>query len=195
MNDIINNVVALTLPMIIVSIVVILLLRIRYLYKNKIHFTLYKELFYLASIVYVLALFQVVTQGDVVSWSSNNFIPFKEIFRYRLFSRLFIKNVLGNIIMFLPFGFFASYYLKSDNYKEATIMALITSITIECVQMMIGRVFDVDDIILNTLGGFIGFYFYYICHIISEKIPNIFRNELFLDFLAILFLLGVLSLL
>ena len=32
-----------------------------------------------------------------------------------------------------------------------------TSLAIEIVQMCIGRVFDVDDILLNLIGGFCGF--------------------------------------
>lgn len=68
--------------------------------KNNEHFSLYKELLMLSMIIYVLMLFQVVTSQDVVNWSSNNFIPFKEMLRYRFGSRLFIKNVLGNLILF-----------------------------------------------------------------------------------------------
>ncbi len=194
MNSIINTVIDETLPMIIVSIVVVSSLRICYLYKNKIHFTLYKELFYLATILYILALFQIVTNEDTVSWSSNNFIPFREIFRYKIGSRLFIKNVIGNIALFLPFGFISAYILKSDNYKESTFLALITSVTIECVQMMIGRVFDIDDIMLNTFGGFLGFYLYRFFRNISHKMPKVFKNEYFLDFISILIVLGLLSL-
>ena len=96
--------------------------------------------------------------------------------------------------MFLPFGFLASYILKSDNYKEPTILALLASVTIECVQMMIGRVFDIDDIILNTFGGFIGFYLYRILKYIGDRVPSIFKNEYFLDAISIIILLGLLAL-
>ena len=193
MNSMITTVIDETLPMIIVSIVIVSSLRICYLYKNNIHFTLYKELFYLITIIYVLALFQIVTNEDTVSWSSNNFIPFREIFRYKIGSRLFVKNVVGNILMFLPFGFLASYILKSEDCKEPAILAFLASLTIECVQMMIGRVFDIDDIILNTLGGLIGFYIYRLLKLIKDKLPDIFKNELILDAIAIIIVLLVLS--
>lgn len=194
MNDIINNVISSTWPMIIVSVVVVSTLRLTYLFKNKEHFIFYKELFYLTMIIYILALFQIVTKEDIVSWSTNNFIPFKEIFRYRIGSRLFIKNVIGNVLLFMPFGFFTGYFLKSKSLKDSLILSLITSITIEVVQMMIGRIFDVDDIILNTLGGVVGYFIYYNLSEISKKLPNFFKSEVFLDIVAIIILLGLLTL-
>ena len=65
--------------------------------------------------------------------------------------------------MFLPFGFFTSYYLKVDKMNLPVLLTIIASVSIEIVQMAIGRVFDVDDIILNTCGGIIGCIIYYIC--------------------------------
>lgn len=194
MSSIINNVIDSTWPMILVSVVVISCLRITYLIKNRSHFTLYKELFILTSIIYVLMLFQIVTGQDVVSWSTNNFIPFREIFRYEIGSRLFIKNVLGNILLFLPYGFFASYYLKEEKPHLIVFLTLIGSLTIETVQMSIGRVFDVDDILLNTLGGTIGFYIYLIIIKITKKVPSFMKNELFLNICSIIMLLGLLTL-
>lgn len=195
MSNIINSVILTTWPMIIVSVVIISTLRISYLLKNKMHFTFYKELFYLVAIIYILALFQIVTREDVVSWSTNNFIPLKEIFRYKLGSRLFLKNVIGNIIMFVPFGFFASYYLEEEKPKLVFFIALIASLTIEIVQMSIGRVFDVDDILLNSLGGLLGFYLYYYFKKFANSLPRILKSEIVLDIVALILLLVLLSLL
>lgn len=194
MSSIINSVINSTWPMIIVSIVVAATLRISYLIKNNLHFTFYKELFTLIAIIYVLELFQIVTSGDVVSWSTNNFIPFKEIFRYKIGSRLFIKNVLGNILLFVPYGFFVGFYLKEDSPKLTIFLTLIVSLTIETVQMSIGRVFDVDDILLNSLGGFLGVGLYSFLNKVSTKIPNIFKSEIFLNIISIIFLLCLLTL-
>ena len=114
LTDTILGVIDVTFPMVIISVVVAILLRISYLIKNKIHFTLHKELFMLAFIIYILCLFQVVTLQDTVSWSTNNFIPFKEILRYDIGSNLFLKNVIGNVLLFIPFGYFISYILKVE---------------------------------------------------------------------------------
>lgn len=189
----IDTLIKTTWPMIIVSTVIIVTLRLTYIIKNKERFVLYKELFTLAFIIYVLALFQVVTSQDVVSWSTDNFIPFKEIFRYKIGSRLFIKNVIGNIILFLPYGFFASYYLKTKKSSLIIFLTLIASVTIEVVQMSIGRVFDVDDILLNTLGGTLGVYIYILFQNISLKIPKVFKSEIFLNIISITLLLALLT--
>jgi len=194
MNNIIGNVIDTTWPMVLVSVVVIVSLRVTYIIKNREHFVFYKELFNLVAIIYVLILFQIVTNQDVVSWSTNNFIPFKEIFRYKIGSRLFLKNVVGNVLLFLPYGFFASYYLKEEKARLILFLTVVGSCVIETVQMSIGRVFDVDDILLNTIGGLLGFYLYYFLIYVSKKIPDVFKSEIFLNVCSVLMLLGLLTL-
>ena len=93
-------------PTILISSVIAISMRTVYLIKNKQKVVFYRELLALIFIIYVLCLFYVVTFQDV-GWSSSNFIPFKEMFRYDFGSRLFIKNVLGNIIMFAQIAFLA----------------------------------------------------------------------------------------
>ena len=182
----IQNVVAFTWPTIIICLVIIVSTRITYLIKTKEKFVFYKELLMLCFIVYILCLFQVVTFQDDTAWASNNFIPFKEIMRYNITSRLFLKNVLGNMIMFLPFGFFISYYLRVDKINLTLLLTIVASVAIEVVQMVIGRVFDVDDILLNLIGGTLGYLIYRMLAIVGEKYSKIFHNELFLNIVVFL---------
>lgn len=190
----IQNVINLTWPMIIISIVVLVSLRVAYLIKSKKHLVLYKELLMLSFIIYILCLFQIVTFQDDVSWSSNNFIPFKEIFRYSFGSRLFFKNVLGNMLLFLPFGFFTTYYLKAEKPYLILLLTAIASFSVEYVQMSIGRVFDVDDIILNICGGVLGYYIYSFIRKVGNKLPSFFKSEMFLNIVSIIILIGVITL-
>ena len=143
-------------------------------------------------IMYVIALFEVVTFQDV-SWSSSNFIPFKEMLRYEFGTKLFFKNVVGNMIMFIPFGFFTSYFLKLKKIYSVFILTLLTSITIETTQLLIGRVFDIDDILLNILGGLIGYFIFKIIYKIKflkkESIYNIIISVILI--LIVLYLIGV----
>ena len=191
----IQGVVDFAWPMVIISIVIIVSLRVTYLLKNHEKIILYKELLALSFIIYILCLFQVFTFQDNVTRSTNNFIPFKEMFRYNIGSRLFVKNVLGNMLMFLPYGFFVSYYLKNKKITLTLVLTLIASFSIELVQMMIGRVFDIDDILLNLLGGSIGYYFYYWLGLIGEKIPKVFKTEMFLNIISAIILIGIITLL
>ena len=172
-------------PTILISSVIAISMRIFYLIKNKQKLIFYREFLALVFIIYVLCLFYVVTFQDV-GWSSSNFIPFKEMFRYKLGSRLFIKNVLGNIIMFMPYGFFVSYYLNLKKPLSSFLMILLVSISIETTQLMIGRVFDIDDIILNVIGGMIGFYIYNFLNIINDHLPSILKNPIVYNIIIVI---------
>ena len=193
LSNTIQQVINFTWPMVIISVVIMVSFRISYLIMNKEKFVLYKELLMLIFGVYILCLFQVVTFQDDTAWASNNFIPFKEILRYSITSRLFIKNVLGNMIMFLPFGFFVSYYLKVEKIHMPVVLTLIASLSIELVQLSIGRVFDVDVIILNLLGGIMGYFVYSILRIIGESLPGFCKKEWFLNILSVILFVGLIA--
>lgn len=172
-------------PVIIIITVISCSLRIGYLIKNKADFCFYKELFTLVFILYVMCLFEVVTLQDN-NYGLSNFIPFKEIFRYQIGSRLFIKNIVGNILLFLPYGYFASYYLNNKKLCPTALLTIIVSFTIETVQLKIGRTFDVDDIILNTCGGIIGGFIYSLSESVSNKLPKVLKTEGFINFIVII---------
>ena len=191
----IGNVFEFSLPTIIISVVVAITLRVADIVKNKKDFSLYKELIALSFIIYILCLFQVVTFQDNNNISSNNLIPFREMFRYDFGSRLFLKNVLGNIIMFLPYGFFTSYFLKEKRLIPILALTVITSLTIESTQLMIGRVFDIDDILLNIVGGVLGHYLYILILKIGDMCPRVLQREWFLNLVSIILLVGLITLL
>ena len=113
----IAGVIDMTWPMVIVSIVIIVSVRICYLVKNNEHFSLYKELLMLSMIIYVLMLFQVVTSQDVVNWSSNNFIPFKEMLRYRFEVDYLLKMSL-KFDSFFTLWFFLHLILLSQKKEN-----------------------------------------------------------------------------
>jgi glycopeptide antibiotics resistance protein len=177
-------------PTILLITVVAFAMRITYIFKNKEKFVLYKDLMFYFFVIYILCLFYVVTFQDV-SWSTSNFIPFKEILRYSIGSSMFYKNVLGNMVMFVPFGFFVSYFLKLEKLYSVTLITLITSITIEITQLLIGRVFDVDDLLLNLIGGIVGFLLYELVHKLRIKLPNFLKKDYIYNIIMILLIILV----
>jgi len=189
-----------TWPMILICSVIIISMRIVWIFKEKKEVIFYKEILGLCFIVYVMCLFYVVTFQDV-SWSTSNFIPFKEMFRYQIGSKLFFKNVLGNMIMFMPYGFFVSYFLKLKKTSSIFWLSILTSVTIETTQLQIGRVFDVDDIILNIFGALLGFVVYKVITNLKEHLPPILKKQFIYNILivvlivfAILYLANVIKL-
>jgi glycopeptide antibiotics resistance protein len=75
--------------------------------------------------------------------------------------KMIIINVFGNIIMFTPFGFLGIVFLKLNDFKTLIINFLSAIILIESLQYFTRfGVFDIDDIILNTVGVTLGFWIY-----------------------------------
>ena len=183
-----KDIIFMTWPTLFISLVVCVSFRITYLIKHKEKFILYQEIIFLLFILYILCLFQVVTAQDINSLDGNNLIPFREIFRYKFGSHYFIKNIVGNVIMFAPYGFFVGKYASLKNFKLTLFLLILASFSIEATQLIIGRVFDVDDIILNVFGGILGYIAYRFLDDIYKVLPKVFKGEWFLNILSILLL-------
>lgn len=175
-------------PTLVIFLIVIIMLRIMYLKQNKKKFVFHEELMLLLFVTYILLLFELVTIRDV-EFGGINWMPFKEILRYDIGTELFYRQVIGNIILFIPFGYFATYYAKLTKIRHIFFITFVTSTTIEIVQRFIGRSFDVDDIILNVVGGIIGFLLFIGIDAIRKKLPKVFQNDLFYNILAIMLLI------
>ena len=179
-----------TWPMIVLTCIVLISIRLTYLLKNKQKINVGKEVIMLTFIVYILCLFQIVTSQDVSGVHGINLTLFKELTRYQFGSRLFIRNILGNILMFIPFGFFTSYFLKLDKKRIIVYLTLVVSVVIELIQLKIGRAFDVDDIILNTVGSLLGYFLYRLMDKIFGDLSDTIKGT----FIVIGILVGVIVL-
>lgn len=178
------------LPLVIFVSIVIISLRLTYLKGSK-KIVFHKELLMLIFIIYILCLYHVVTVQDI-NYGGINLIPFKEMFRYEIGSYKFIKNIIGNIVLFIPYGFFSSYYLDNKKMSTNIFLCLVATFTIETIQYYIGRVFDIDDIILNVIGGLIGYLFYIALMAIKERLPKFMKSDWFLNLLfLIIIILGI----
>ncbi len=117
--------------------------------------------------------------------------------RYHTTSVLFYRNVIGNIALFIPFGFMITDMIKEkagkSNILITSLITLLTSATIEVIQMFIGRSFDIDDILLNFIGGIIGFIAYQIMLLLYKHVPEKFKTNrikfFFFIFIIALFIL------
>jgi len=173
-------------PTLVVLLIIFIIMRVTvYLKGDSRKFILHEELFSLLFLTYLLLLFHLVTSQDIQAYTSTNLIPFREIFRYDVGTSGFYKQVIGNIILFIPFGFFVSSYCKIKNLGTITIVSLLSSLTIEVVQHFIGRSFDVDDIILNVVGGILGFLVYVCLNAIKNHLPKFLQRDWFLSLLSL----------
>ena len=91
-----------------------------------------------------------------------NWIPLRTIASdIRHLSRGFWINFLGNIVVFLPMGFVPPLLVRGVRFGHMVAWSFCFSLFIEFAQLISGfRTADVDDLILNTLGGALGFFLY-----------------------------------
>ncbi|WP_045519491.1 VanZ family protein [Neobacillus niacini] len=100
---------------------------------------------------------------DEYHWRSNNFVPFKTIYFYLYLAdinlNIRIENLVGNIIGFVPFGFILPLLAKKfQKLSAVTVSTFCLSLTFELLQLVFEfGSFDVDDLILNTIGGLLGY--------------------------------------
>lgn len=99
--------------------------------------------------------------GDTIS-RDYNFIPFRTILNYltsmaHMSKSRVMSNVLGNIIIFVPYGTYLQMLRKEMPVWKGAVLTAATSVCIEAVQLAFGiGACDIDDVILNFLGGLIG---------------------------------------
>lgn len=171
-------------PMMVIIGVIVISLRLGYLLKQGKRIVIYKEVMSLIFIIYVLCLYYIVTYKNI-NYGGVNLVPFKEMFRYSFMSDKFIKNIIGNIVLFIPYGYFSSYFLNNKKFSFNILFTLIVTLSIELVQYNIGRTFDIDDIILNVIGGVIGFVVYIALDAVKVRLPKFLKSDTFLNILSI----------
>lgn len=178
-------------PMIGLFLIIILVGRITDIIVNKKEIVLYHDIINLVSILYLLILYFLLLSTEFAS-SGINLIPFREMTRYNIGGQSFYYNVIGNIAVFIPFGFILGNFVKAKKIRHVLIPCIVVSATVEFIQLIIGRAFDVDDIILNSLGGLIGFLIYISLIQFRNILPNFLKKDWFYNILSILLLLIVL---
>ena len=171
--------------------IVIIMRATRYIKGEGERWPIHLEIFNLFFITYLLLLFRLVTSQDVSALHSTNLMPFREILRYEIGSEEFFKQVIGNIVLFIPFGYFVTSYCNIKKLGTITLVSGLSSLVIETVQHFIGRSFDVDDIILNIVGGILGFLLYTCLNAVRDHLPKALKKDWFLNIISIAILVLV----
>ena len=122
--------------------------------------------------LYLLVLFRITVFRS--GWYANDFfsgeidlIPFQSIFGYLFDGRWFdfVYLFFGNILWFVPFGVYLS--TKGQKLRWVTLWTFLLSLSIELLQFVFSSGYsDVEDLILNTLGGMVGYFLY---HFLFQK--------------------------
>lgn len=118
------------------------------------------------SVIYVLFMGNLLFfKGRTVGLTYQyNWIPFETIRplfleREKYTTEAWVKNLFGNIVLFIPLGVcIPVLFRKCRSFLKLTVTVILILFAVELMQLVtrVGT-FDVDDIILNTLGAWIGY--------------------------------------
>ena len=124
---------------------------------------------------YNLTTMMVTAKNRIYSGARINLVPFRMILAFlRNFSIItFMINIMGNILMFIPLGFFPPLlWPRWNSASRIFAIGLALPLFIETAQLFLGRSTDIDDIILNLLGVFCG----YLLFKVADTFFPVFRN-------------------
>ncbi|MFD0050935.1 VanZ family protein [Actinomycetes bacterium NPDC127524] len=91
--------------------------------------------------------------------------------------KLILRNVGGNVLMFVPLGILAPMlWQKFRRLKSILLLGVLMSIGIEFLQFFellvsseMGRTVDIDDVICNTAGAILGYVLYRLITAVANK--------------------------
>lgn len=78
----------------------------------------------------------------------------------------------GNVLMFLPLGLLLPFVDRRINWRNMLLVFFGCSLLIEVIQPVVGRSFDVDDLIYNTFGGILGFLLFVLVRKIFPRVVS-----------------------
>ncbi|MDP4147720.1 MAG: VanZ family protein, partial [Bacillota bacterium] len=115
-------------------------------------------------ICYIILLIKILILSRLshMEHRSINLIPFHSIMEYISGRSDNLKafafgNVVGNIAIFIPLGTYLSLFKKDKRVITNLLFIFIVSLSVEIIQGLLSiGASDIDDIILNCLGGLIG---------------------------------------
>ena len=95
--------------------------------------------------------------------------PFPYGLSWHFGSYWFAFLFFGNIAMFFPIGFFPALLWRKPRWWKSLLIGFFASLAIESIQFFINRGTDLDDLILNTLGGLGGYWIYCLVRALCPK--------------------------
>lgn len=105
-----------------------------------------------------------------------NLVPFIDVLNGR---GDFIRQVVLNVIMTIPFGFLLPLVKKNVKLLKIIFYTFLLSLSIELLQPLINgvRSSDITDLITNVVGGIIGYVIYLIFKPLTIRILNYLKNK------------------
>jgi len=165
---------------------ILILVRVMSIRKNcnKHQFLIKREIVLNLFFIYILCFIGITLFPLLINWNGQSgivsinvvpvfntitgisMIPQQPEMQYFMI-KFWLKNILGNMLLLFPFGLLLPIlWSKFDNMRTILLISFLFSLGIEIIQLLsyyignMGRSFDIDDIILNTFGAWLGYLFY-----------------------------------
>ncbi len=178
-NSVINQFIQ-VIPITLLVGLLYIIFRFLKLKKNNSDINYKREILYLIFICYIVGLFNLVLV-PINFWNiiwynvfynfnenpfagifdfSYNFIPtiYKIIIGEYTLDSWVKAMIVGNFLMFIPMGILLSLCFENVNKKNIFKYAVLIPLAIEVLQLVVGRSFDIDDLLMNFLGIVIGYF-------------------------------------
>lgn len=151
--------------------------------RRKHGFHLMTALYFIIIICMCVTRFNIIMTiigGPITHIDAVNLLPFHGIRENLEYGRKPISwDMLDNMVMFVPIGIIYCYYQKNFSVYKAMALSFSTTLLIECAQFVLKTgVVDIDDLIINTLGGLIGILLYAILRELSKRMKNTEIHEI-----------------
>ena len=107
-----------------------------------------------------------------------NFVPLKTIRSFFTVqgTDMYYVNIVGNVVMFAPIGFgLPLLWRRMHNFFLLNLTLVLIPVFVELVQLFINRSVDVDDVLLNFIGGALGALVYAIFRLFSRRLRGLAR--------------------
>lgn len=174
-----------------ISIVLWIIYRVYNVIKNKKTNIVREVILFIFFVYFLFLLLLTIFKGGCIEFRNQfnsymyrehgllgiiNIVPIKETINTFMHSetgmRNSLRNLIGNILVFMPLGFFIPLLFdKFNNLKKVLKVGCLSSLAIELSQLFVGsNVCDIDDVIYNTLGALAGFICYKTFETIIKKV-------------------------
>lgn len=121
---------------------------------------------YILFAVYLSGMFAVVGLPDIryIRFDPHyNIVPFAYMFSD-------LTNTLLNVLLFLPLGFFLPvFWERFLKFPQAVLFGFLCSVLIEALQVFTFRATDINDLMTNTVGTFLGWV---LARLVLKLVPS-----------------------
>lgn len=146
-----------------------------YLWRRKAHWPALRHLAVYALVCFTVLVIDATLLIGGVHFMPNdyflNLMPFEWIRHpYEMGMERMARQLVLNVLMFVPFGVLLPVvFQRLRSFWKTALCALVITVCVETLQYFTGRSADIDDVIMNVLGGMAGYAGFFFLNRLLQK--------------------------